>query len=102
MQEAIAPSLTRAEPVPAGDEVARGLERLVKNFPHLDTPGLESLLNEIDRAEGGSPDDQVAGVRHRLHAAYAVAARDGNDDSHRRYMASLNEVLRTTRPAVAS
>jgi hypothetical protein len=37
-----------------------------------------------------------------MHAAYAVAARDGSDLSHQEYMESLNEVLKMTRPAVAS
>jgi hypothetical protein len=91
-----------AETVPAGDEVARNLERLVKHFPHLDAGRLQALLAEIDRAEGGSSGDPVAGVRHRLHATYAVAARDGSEVSHRQYMAALNEVLKATRPAVAS
>jgi hypothetical protein len=85
-----------------GDEVARNLERLVKNFPHIDAPGLEALLSDIDRAEGASADDLVTAARHRLHAAYAVAARDGSDVTHHRYMESLNEVLKMTRPAVAS
>ena len=52
--------------------------------------------------EGAPAGDQVSVARHRLHAAYAVAARDGNDDTHHRYMESLNEVLKMTRPAVAS
>jgi hypothetical protein len=43
--------------------------------------------------------DRVAASRHRLHAAYAVAARDGSEVSHHQYMESLNEVLRLTRPA---
>jgi hypothetical protein len=90
-----------AETVPAGDE-ARNLERLVKHFPHLDARRLEALLRAIDRAEGGVADDPVAGVRHRLHATYAVAARDGSEASHQEYMAALNDVLKTTRPAVAS
>ncbi len=88
--------------VSSGDEAARNLERLVKSFPHIDAPGLEALLRDIDRAEGAPVDDQVSVVRHRLHAAYAVAARDGNDATHHRYMESLNEVLKMTRPAVAS
>jgi hypothetical protein len=90
-----------AETVSAGDE-ARNLERLVKDFPHLDARRLEALLRAIDRAEGGAADDPVAAVRHRLHATYAVAARDGSEVSHRQYMAALNDVLKTTRPAVAS
>lgn len=87
---------------PAGDDVARNLERLVKNFPHIDAPGLEALLIDIDRAEGVASDDEATAARHRLHAAYAVAARDGSNDTHHRYMESLNEVLKVTRPSVAS
>jgi len=86
----------------AGDEVAGHLERLVKHFAHLDAQGLELLLSDIDCAESGMPTDQVAAARHRLHAAYAVAARDGSEVSHHEYMDSLNEVLKMTRPAVAS
>ncbi len=84
------------------DEVSRHLERLVKTFAHIDIRKLEVLLGEIDRAEGGLATDPVAAARHRLHAAYAVAAREGSDVSHQEYMESLNEVLKTTRPAVAS
>jgi len=91
-----------ADTMPTDDEVSGYLERLVKHFAHLDARKLEVLLGEIDRAEGGSPADQVATARHRLHAAYAVAAREGSDVSHHEYMESLNEVLRMTRPAVAS
>jgi hypothetical protein len=91
-----------AETTSASDEVAGHLERLVRHFPHLDVLGLETLLSDIDRAESGIPTDQVAAARHRLHAAYAVAARDGNEGSHHEYMDSLNEVLKMTRPAVAS
>jgi hypothetical protein len=91
-----------AETTSAPDEVAAHLERLVKHFPHLDALGLEMLLNDLDRAESGMPTDQVAAARHRLHAAYAVAARDGSEVSHHEYMDSLNEVLKMTRPAVAS
>jgi hypothetical protein len=86
----------------AGDEVSGHLERLVKHFPHLDVPRLEVLLSDIDRAETGRGADRAAAARHRLHAAYAVAARDGSDVSHHQYMESLNEVLKMTRPAVAS
>jgi hypothetical protein len=86
----------------ADDEVSGHLERLVRHFPHLGVPGLETLLNAIDRAETGRPADPVSTTRHRLHATYAVAARDGSDESHHEYMESLNEVLRMTRPAVAS
>jgi hypothetical protein len=82
-----------------GDEVAGYLERLVTNFAHLDARGLEALLRDIDGAESGTPVDRVAASRHRLHAAYAVAARDGSEVSHHQYMESLNEVLRLTRPA---
>ena len=82
--------------------MTRDLERLVQNFPHIDAPGLEALLHDIDRAEGAPADDHVTAARHRLHAAYAVAARDGSDATHHRYMESLNEVLEVTRPAVAS
>ena len=85
-----------------GDAVSDHLERLVRHFPHLDVAGLEALLADIDRAEGGRPVDPAVAARHRLHAAYAVAARDGSAVSHHVYMESLNEVLRMTRPAVAS
>jgi hypothetical protein len=91
-----------ADTTSAEDEVSAHLERLVKHFAHLDSSKLEALLGDIDRAEGGSPTDRVAAARHRLHAAYAVAARDGSDVSHHVYMDSLNEVLKMTRPAVAS
>lgn len=91
-----------ADTTSASDEVSGHLERLVKHFPHLDAPGLEMLLSDIDRAESGIPTDHVAAARHRLHAAYAVAARDGSEGSHHEYMDSLNEVLKMTRPAVAS
>jgi hypothetical protein len=85
-----------------GDEVSAYLERLIKHFAHLDVAKLATILNDIDCAENGVPDDEVAVARHRLHAAYAVAARDGSDVSHHEYMESLNEVLSMTRPAVAS
>jgi len=85
-----------------GDVVSVYLERLIKHFAHLDVHKMATLLNDIDCAENGVPDDAVAVARHRLHAAYAVAARDGSDVSHHEYMESLNEVLSMTRPAVAS
>lgn len=85
-----------------GDPVSVYLEKLVKQFAHLDVAKLATLLNDIDCVENGFPDDDVAVARHRLHAAYAVAARDGSERSHHEYMESLNEVLRMTRPAVAS
>jgi hypothetical protein len=86
----------------ADDEGSGCLERLVTGFPHLDAGRLETLLAEIDAAEKATPADRAAAARHRLHATYAVAARDGNDVSHHEYMESLNEVLKMTRPAVAS
>jgi hypothetical protein len=89
------------ETAPAGAEVSGHVERLVKNFGHFDAPRLEAILSDIDWAEGASPTDRAA-ARRRLHAAYAIAARDGSDVSHHQYMESLNEVLQMTRPAVAS
>jgi hypothetical protein len=86
----------------ADDEVSIQIERLIKQFAHLDVRKLEDLLGAIDRAETGAPVDEMAAARRRLHATYAVAARDGSDISHHQYMESLNEVLRMTRPAVAS
>jgi hypothetical protein len=91
-----------AESLSAADAVSGHLERLVKNFPHLDVGKLEALMSDIDRAESGTGADRVTAARRRLHAAYAVAARDGSDVSHQVYMDSLNEVLKMTRPAVAS
>jgi hypothetical protein len=91
-----------AETTPVGAEVSGHVERLVKNFGHFDAERLEAVLSDIDRAEGAAPTDRAAAARRRLHAAYAIAARDGSDVSHQQYMESLNEVLLTTRPAVAS
>jgi hypothetical protein len=94
-----------AEAASAGDDVSMHLERLVKHFADIDVRTLSTLLSEIDRAESPGPDeddDDVAVARHRFHAAYAVAARDGSELSHHEYMESLNEVLNMTRPAVAS
>ncbi|HXQ62883.1 MAG TPA: hypothetical protein VN796_11155 [Acidimicrobiales bacterium] len=90
-----------SEATSVADPVAGHLERLVKNFAHIDARRLETLLGDIDRAENATPTSQAA-ARHRLHAAYAVAARDGSDFSHHEYMKSLNEVLKNTRPPVAS
>jgi hypothetical protein len=90
------------ETVAADDEVSGHLERLVNQFAHLDARRLELLLRAIDRAESASAPDRATVARHRLHATYAVAARDGSDRSHHAYMASLNEVLRMTRPSLAS
>jgi len=86
----------------SGAETSPHVERLVRQFPHLDVDGLQALLAEIDREEAADAGDSLSDARHRLHAAYAVAARDGNDVSHHEYMASLNQVLRMTRPSVAS
>ncbi len=91
-----------ADTTAAGDEVGGHLERLVKNFSHLDARRLEALLGDIDRAESATSAGQVTATRHRLHATYAVAARDGSPVSHHEYMESLNEVLKNARPAVAS
>ena len=90
-----------AHDAPVGPADSANLERLVRHFFDLDSAGLAALLDAIDRAETGRPTDALCAARHRLHAAYAVAARDGSDVSHHEYMASLNEVLRMTRPAVA-
>jgi hypothetical protein len=90
-----------SSPVPEADRISANLERLVRHFPHLDARELASLLDDIDRVETGAPPDALSSARHRLHAAYAVAARDSTDASHHEYMESLNEVLRMTRPAVA-
>jgi hypothetical protein len=86
----------------AADAVSRLLEQLVRDFARIDVHGLDALLGAIDGAEGATPVDRVAASRRRLHAAYAVAARDGSDASHHRYMEALNEVLKMTRPAAAS
>jgi hypothetical protein len=91
-----------ADTTSAVDEVSRQLERLLRNFGAIDGRRLEAVLGAIDRAEGAMAADPVAAARHRLHAAYAIAARDGSAESHREYMETLNEVLKTTRPAVAS
>jgi hypothetical protein len=95
------------ETVAPDDEVSGHLEQLVQQFARLDARRLELLLRAIDRAEGdraerASAPDRATVARHRLHATYAVAARDGSDRSHHAYMASLNEVLRMTRPSLAS
>ncbi|MGH9017433.1 MAG: hypothetical protein ACRDY1_06770 [Acidimicrobiales bacterium] len=86
----------------AVDPMTRHLERLVKQFAHIAVDPLQALLGDIERTGGGVEADPVAASRHRLHAAYAVAARDGSDDSHRRYMEALNEVLKVTRPSAAA
>jgi hypothetical protein len=86
----------------AADAVSGHLERLVKSFPHLDVGKLEALMSDIDRSESGCRADRATAVRRRLHAAYAVAARDGSDVSHHVYMDALNEVLKMTRPALAA
>jgi hypothetical protein len=91
-----------AETVEADDEVSRQLERLVRHFSRIDARRLEAVLGAIDRAESGTPTDAAAAARHRLHAAYAIAARDGCDESHHEYIEALNEVLEMARPAVAS
>ena len=90
------------ETAEAEETLSANLERLVRHFSELDAPRLAALLDAIDRAETGRPTDPLVAARHRLHATYAVAARDGSEASHHEYMASLNEVLRMTRPAVAS
>ena len=75
----------------------------MKHFPHLDARRLEALLRRHRpgrRRRGRSI--RWPGSVTGLHATYAVAARDGSEVSHREYMAALNEVLKTTRPAVAS
>jgi hypothetical protein len=90
-----------AESPVVGDVVGRCVERLVRHFVDLDCHRIEALLRDIDRAEGRATVG-AATARCRLHATYAVAARDGDDSSHHAYMEALDRVLLTTRPALAS
>jgi hypothetical protein len=90
------------EPAAVGDEVGRHVDRLVRQFADIDARSLESLLSEIDRAEGRATSGVTAKARCRLHATYAIAARDGDGASHHAYMEALDRVLSTTRRSVAS
>jgi hypothetical protein len=90
------------ETVGAGDVTGRLVERLVRHFFDLDVRRLETLLHEIDRSEHRGAMSGAVAARCRLHATYAIAARDGDDASHHAYMAALDRVLNMTRPALAS
>lgn len=71
------------------------MERLLDRFAHLDAEELEQLLAHLEPADGGAEgNEDVTDARRRLHATYAVAARDGTESAHRAYMEALDHVMR--------
>lgn len=87
---------------PVHDEAGRCVEELVRHFRRFDVERLEALLRELDCVEKPTATAPASTARCRLHAAYAVAARDGGDISHQAYMDALDGVLRVTRSSLAS
>lgn len=81
------------------------LELLLDHFADIDVEGLEGLLARLEHdGETGSRrgDDEVSLVRRRLHATYAVAARDGTDAAHHAYMEALERFMGFARRRLAS
>ena len=82
-------------------DVAALLDALIDGFDGATTDELEEILAVVDRASG-EPDGDLAAAYRRLHATYAVAARDGTHAAHRAYMEALDQVHRTAGSALAS
>jgi len=80
------------------------LELLLDHFGELEVDELEGLLARLEGDEtrprrGG---DEVTSVRRKLHATYAVAARDGTDAAHHAYMEALERFMGLARRRLAS
>ena len=97
-QRRLADGIADASDIHGGSDV----ERIVRDFAHLDAHRLYGLLCEIDREDGRAADDANANAHRWLHATYAVAARDGTAATHCAYMRALDLVMRLVRPMVAS
>lgn len=82
-------------------DVVMLLDALIDGFDSASTEALEEILAMVDRAAGEVGGDLGAAHR-RLHATYAVAARDGTHAAHRAYMEALDQVHRTAGSALAS
>lgn len=81
------------------------LELLLEHFSELELDELEDLLARIEGDGHSGPrrgDDEVTSVRRRLHATYAIAARDGSDAAHRAYMETLERFMVLARHRLAS
>ncbi len=81
-----------------GGEPCAPLDRLVSGFPVLDADQIASALDALDTACGG-PDDDTSRACHRMEAAYAVAARDGNPLARADYLSAWTQFRQTTRSA---
>ncbi len=77
------------------------LEQLLDQFFDIDASELQTLLARLEQSDGVDPDDEGAEARRRLHATFAVAARDGTDAAHRAYMEALDRVMRLAAPRLA-
>jgi hypothetical protein len=77
------------------------LEQLLDRFSDIDASELQELLARLDQSEGVDPGDEEAQARRRLHATFAVAARDGSNSAHRAYMEALDRVMRLAAPRLA-
>ena len=81
------------------------LELLLDRFADADEEELEGLLARLESdGETGlrRAHDEVSSVRRRLHATYALAARDGTDAAHHAYMEALERFMGFARRRLAS
>lgn len=81
-----------------GGEPCAPLDRLVSGFPVLDVGQIASALDALDTA-CGAPDDAANRACHRMEAAYAVAARDGDLLARADYLSAWTQFRRATRSA---
>jgi len=86
----------------AGDEELQvHLETLLRRFTEISAEDMESLVAAVEATEGGWPGGESAIARRWLHVTYAVAARDGTDETHHSYVQALDRVLALKRQLVA-
>ncbi|HEY1988707.1 MAG TPA: hypothetical protein VGG43_04530 [Acidimicrobiales bacterium] len=81
-----------------GGEPCAPLDRLVSGFPVLDVGQIASALDALNTA-CGAPDDAASRACHRMEAAYAVAAREGNPLARADYLSAWTRFRQTSRSA---
>ncbi len=95
----------RARSATDASENPAALDLLLEHFSELEVDELEGLLGRLEGGDAKGPrpgDDEVTSVRRRLHATYAVAARDGTDAAHHAYMEALERFMGLARRRLAS
>ncbi|HUC35509.1 MAG TPA: hypothetical protein VMR97_00130 [Acidimicrobiales bacterium] len=81
--------------------LASELGRLLSGFAHMEPSEMDGLVESIEGLDGQFPIADEAAARRWLNVTYAVAARDGSEESHRAYVRALDRLLALKRELVS-